>query len=240
MKRLIPVICASAAIMVAPLGVVDAADAHSAALTAKSASAIATLALKAAHAKGTCLNVAAGAAVGYHFGASTESGSTSAQETVTYNAYSGHVRLVKGIAYLRDDAAVMQLQFGKTDSRYVNKWIAIPRTSSFYENAVTGLLFSSMITEVRPAGALTKTKVTTLHGTKVIGLEGVANHEMGLTKGVETLFVSLRAPYLPVELKASGRTQGVATTLTVTFSKWGTKFHVVAPHPSVLLSKTTL
>ena len=201
---------------------------------------IANLSLASAHVEGSCTNVSVGKATGFTFGSSTDSGRLDAQEELTINQATGVVRLVKGALFTKESNQIIRLQFGISDPKYANKWISIPRSSKHYVPFSSGLTFASMIAQVRPAGKLTESKVGTLHGVKVIAINGTANTELGLNTGSETLFVSDASPYLPVELAASGRSQGVPTTLVVTFSHWGQPFTYAAPAGAILISSTNL
>lgn len=209
-------------------------------LSGLSAAQITNLSLKSAISQGTCTNVSHGAAAGYRFGSSTNSGTNEAKQQVTFNKSTGEVLLIKGALFVKESAPLITLQFGKADPKYANKWLSIGKTSKDYHAFTTGLTFSSMISQVRPAGTLRMSKVGTLHGVKVIAINGTANAELGLTAGAETLFVRATAPYLPLEFAAAGRSQGVPTTLTVTFSNWGHRFSYSAPQGAIPISTTNL
>ncbi|HEY5121214.1 MAG TPA: hypothetical protein VII84_06530 [Acidimicrobiales bacterium] len=213
--------------------------AHSS-LTKLSATQIVTLSLANAHALGTCTNSSKGTAVGYTFGSTTNSGTNEAQESTYFNKSTGKVLLIEGRLYVNESAPLIALQFGKADPKWANKWISISTGNKAFVPFSSGLLFSSMISQVRPVGTLHKSKVGTLNGVKVIAISGSANAELGLTKSVETLFVAASAPYLPVELLAAGRSQGVPTSLTVNFSHWGHHFSYSAPRGVTPISSTDL
>lgn len=209
-------------------------------LSGLSASQIATLSIRSAVAKGTCTNDSKGTAVGFTFGSSTNSGTHQAQQTVFFNKSQGQVLLLNGALYMKESAALLTVQFGKADPRFTNRWILITATNKSYHSVSSGLLFSSMITQVRPAGTLHASKVGILSGVKVVALSGKANSELGLTGGVETLFVEATAPYLPVKLVAGGRSQGVPTSLSVTFSNWGHQFRFTAPQGALSVPSSAL
>jgi len=209
-------------------------------LSALSAPQIVTLSLHNAAAEGSCTNVANGSAVGFTFGSTTNSGPTEAQQIIHFNKATGEALLLKGVAYIKLSATVINLEFAKPFPQYANKWISLTSARKEYASITTGLLFSSMLTQVRPAGNLTRSKVVTLNGVKVVAITGTANAALGLSAGKQTLFVRATAPYLPVAIDAAGRSQGVPTNLTVTFSNWGKKFSYAVPSPVVAISSTTL
>ena len=196
--------------------------------------------MSGARQEGSCLDVSKGAAVGYTFDATTQSGTDEAHQDMSFNSSRGTAVLIKGRLYIRESATLISLQFGRSDPQWANRWVYIPSSSADYHSLATGLVFSSMISQVPPAPPLRATAVETLDGHKVVAVIGTANAELGLTKGVETLFVSATSPFLPVQLRASGRTQGVPTTLVVTFSHWGQRYRFATPSGATPLASTTL
>ena len=240
MKKVLRVIVVAALASVVPSVAAAGTPRVTQNLAKLSAAQIVTLSLANARAKGTCTNTSRGTAVGYTFGSTTNSGATEAQESNYFNTSTGKVLLIKGHLYIYESAPLIALQFSKPDPKWANKWISIPRTDKAYIPFSSGMLFSSMISQVPPAGVLKKGKIGTLNGVRVIAITGTANAELGLTKSKETLFVSANAPYLPVELLAAGRSQGVVTSLTVNFSHWGQRFTYQAPRGVTPISSTNL
>ena len=209
-------------------------------LASMSAAQVASLSLANAKKWGSCTYVSRGTAVGFTFGSSTDSGSREARQTVIFNGYHGQVLFLSGALYMKESAALLRVQFGKSDPRDANRWILLPPGNKSYRSVSNGLLFSSMFTQVRPGGVLHESKVGTLGGVKVVAVTGQANPELGLMRGVETLFVAAASPYLPVKLIAGGRSQGVPTSLSVSFSHWGDHFRITAPRGALTLSKNAL
>jgi hypothetical protein len=202
---------------------------------------VTNLALASARAKGSCSTTAQGKATGYSFSESTNSTPAVAQQFITFNSSStGVERIVGGVVYAKLSASMISLQFGVADPAYANKWVAIPRTSHHFVTFSSGLLFSSMLSQVRPVGPLTQSPVGTLNGKSVIAIGGTANAQLGLSASAEILFVSSKSPYLPVEFTASGSADGVPTTLVVTFSNWGRHFSYAVPTGAIPIASTTL
>ena len=244
MKKALTVVAVLGVVAVTPLGGAGASSSSRTALPASivglSARQIAAISLASARAQGTCTNVSHGAAVGLSFGATTHSGANVAEQAIHFNKASGTALLVAGTAYVRLSANLITLEFGRSAPQLANRWIAIARSDKAFESVTTGMLFSSMLSQVLPAGKLTKSKVVTLDGVKVIAVSGSANAQLGLSAAKQTLFVAAHAPYLPVALDAAGRSQGIPTTLTVTFSHWGESLHYSAPPSALPLSSTPL
>ena len=243
MKKALTVVTALGVVF-APLGAASATTSarttSPASIAGLSARQIATLSLANARAAGSCTNISHGAAVGLSFSATTHSGAHVAQQTIDFNKSHGTALLIGATAYVRMSAELISLEFGRTAPQLANKWISIARTDKAFAGVTTGMLFSSMIAQVLPSGTLSKSKVVTLDGVKVIALNGGANARLGLSSAKQTLFVAATAPYLPVALDAAGRSQGVPTTLTVTFSHWGESVHYRAPASSLPWGSTTL
>lgn len=241
MKKALSVISAVTLVILVMGEVASAASSRSTPnLTNMSPAQIVNLSLANAQAIGACTNTSQGTAVGYTFGSTTNSSIDQAQESTHFNKSTGQVLLIKGRLYVNESAALISLQFGKADPKWANQWISIPRANSAYVPLSSGLLFSSMMSQVRPAGTLHKSKLGTLNGVSVIAIAGSANAQLGLSQGVETLFVAAKAPYLPVQLLAGGRSQGVPTSLTVNFSHWGRHVTYSAPSKVTPISATDL
>ncbi len=217
------------------------APATSSSLTGFTPAQVVNLSLARARAEGSCSTESRGKATGYTFSESTNSGRAVAQQFITFNSSAtGIGRMVNGTFYAKLGASMIALQYGVADPAYANKWIAIPRSNHHFVAFSSGLLFSSMLSQVRPVGPLTESPVGTLNGKSVIAIGGTANAQLGLSASAETLFVSATSPYLPVEFTASGRVDGVPTTLVVTFSNWGRHFSYTAPTGALPIASTTL
>ncbi len=248
MKKALTVVVALGVAAVTPLGTAGASSPriHSARVSSPasiltlSARHIVDVSLANARAQGSCSNVSRGAAVGLSFSATTQSGANVAEQSIVFNKARGTALLVAGTAYVRLSAKLIALEFGRTAPQLADRWIAISHGDKVFASVTTGMLFSSMLSQVLPSGTLSKSKVVTLDGVNVIAISGGANARLGLSAARQTLFVAAHAPYLPVALDAAGRSQGVPTTLTVTFSHWGEPLHYVAPTPSLSLDATVL
>ncbi len=201
---------------------------------------VTNLSLASARAQGSCTANSLGRATGYSFSASTNAAGRVAQQWIALDGAKGVARLVGGTLYAHLDARMIELQFGVNDPTDANRWIAIPPTNKHFTTLSSGLLFSSVLSQVRPVGPLTMSGVGTLKGQKVVAIGGTANAQLGLSASAETLFVADTAPYLPVEFTASGRVDGVPTTLLVTFSNWARPFEYSAPVGSIAMSTTKL
>ena len=221
-------------------GVAGASASSATNLASMSAAQIVNLSLKNARAIGSCTDTSKGSAAGNTFGSTTVSGAVDAQESNYFNKATGRVILLKGRLFVKESAALLALQFTTSDPKWANRWISIPASNAAYVPLSSGLTFSAMLSQVRPAGSLRKSKVGTINGVRVVAISGGANSELGLTKGVATLFVSASAPFLPVELLTGGRSQGVPTSLTVSFSHWGERVVANVPGGATPITSTDL
>ena len=145
-----------------------------------------------------------------------------------------------GVVYIKENAAAMVEQFGISDPKAVNRWISIPRSNANFSLFNAYIILPSMLSEMTPGGTLKTTKPTIVNHQLVVGVRGSPNIHLGLATGVETLYVTVSGPHLPVELVASDVVQGQKQTFVISYSHWGAPFHIVKPSPSLPISMTRL
>lgn len=170
----------------------------------------------------------------------TRSSTSSGQQSLRIGAATTLVRVFDGVVYINDSATAIQAQFGVSAPTYANRWIEIPATSSYYAHFNTFILLPSLLSEIPPAGVLKVTRTSVVRTITVVGVSGRANIHLGLASGIETLFVSVGAPHVPVQLVASDVVQGHRETFVINFTDWGKRLNVTRPTPAILLSATTL
>jgi hypothetical protein len=232
MKKTLTVVTTLSVLGLAPAGASAAATSSPASLAHLSAGRIATIALASARAEGSCTTVSHGASVGLSFTETTHSGATRGEQFLRVNGATGETLLIGTRLYTKLSAPLIDVEFGTPAPHYANEWLSLPASAAIYHQAAFGLSFATMISQVRPAG--------TLNGVKVIAISGIANAHLGLSTSTQTLFVAAAPPHLPVALDAAGRSRGVPSTLTVTFSRWGRPLTLVPPAKVVPLAATTL
>ena len=188
----------------------------------------------------SCTSSTATKISGQAYSSVTNSALTTGQQTLVIGDAWTVVRVVNQVVYIKENLTAMQEQFGVSDPPAVNRWIAIPRTNSNFVRFNTYILLPSMLSEVTPAGALKTTAITTVDHVRVVGVTGKPNIHLGLASGTETVYVSLAAPHVPVEMVASDIVQGQRETFVITYSKWGTNYHITKPGPILPISSTKL
>jgi hypothetical protein len=240
MKKTLTVVTTLSVLGLAPAGASAAATSSPASLAHLSAGRIATIALASARAEGTCTTVSHGASIGLSFTETTHSGATRGEQFLRVNGATGETLLIGTRLYTKLSAPLIDVEFGTPAPQYANEWLSLPASAAIYHQAAFGLSFATMISQVRPAGTLKRSAVVTLDGVKVIAVSGIANAHLGLSTSTQTLFVAAAPPHLPVALDAAGRSRGVPSTLTVTFSRWGRPLTLVPPAKVVPLAATTL
>lgn len=147
----------------------------------------------------------------------------------------GHmtVLLVAGTGYVRGNVAALTGFLGlpaPTALRMAGRWISFSKGDAGYEQVVTGVTTQSMLDEITPVGALTKTGVRTVGGQPLVGVRGRVRAGAGAPGGTVTLYVAATGRPLPVS--AEGNQQG---PLTEVFSRWGESVQVAAPPGAVPL-----
>jgi hypothetical protein len=222
------------------LGPVTSAGAvSSAAFSSESGRQIMATAMTAARTMSSCTWSTTTKVSGQAYSSITNSAMTTGQQTLVIGDAWTVVRVIAGVVYIKENVTAMQEQFGVSDPKAANRWIAIPRTNSNFARFNTYILLPSMLSEVAPAGTL-KTTTTTLNHQLVVGVTGRPNIHLGLASGTETVYVALAAPHVPVEMVASDVVQGQRQTFVITYNNWGKNFHITKPSPSLPISSTNL
>ncbi len=201
---------------------------------------IMTSALAAATSISSCTSSTTTKISGQAYSSITNSALTTGQQTLVIGDAWTVVRVVNGVVYVKENATAMRDQFGVDDPAAVNRWIEIPRTNSNFARFNTYILLPSLLSEISPAGALKTTRPTTLNHRLVVGVTGKPNIHLGLASGTETVYVSLSAPHVPVEMTASDVVQGQRQNFVINYTNWGANFRIVKPNPVVAISSTKL
>jgi hypothetical protein len=181
-------------------------------------------------------------------GGTYDVGANEGKQTISDgNEGSATLLVLPGMAYLKADASFLQNQLGTSiasASQYAQHWISFQPSYANWTELVAGDTFASALTDATPVGKLSLTAVRTVDGQNVVGVSGDVAADLLPTgaRGSEVLYVSIVAPYLPVELVTSGTFQGQSVSSTLTFSDWGERISVAAPSgatPSSALSSSS-
>lgn len=165
----------------------------------------------------------------------TDAGKSEGKQSISGGTY-GHVTIlvVPGKAYVQPDAHWASMIM-TISSAYAGKWLAFSPNTPGYSSTINGVTLSSLLSSEKPAGRLTVRPKTTIDGKKVIGLSGglIRSNWPTDVRGSAVVYISAVAPYLPVETVYGVSENGVKTTVTGTFSKWGEPISVTAPASSI-------
>lgn len=238
--RLVAAFVAAASLVLGLGPASEAAAATSTTFATESGHQIMSAALADALTMSSCTSTTATKISGQSYSSITNSAKTTGQQTLVIGNAWTVVRVVDGVVYIKENVTAMQEQFGVSDLKAVNHWIAIPRTNSNFARFNTYILLPSMLGEVTPSGALKTTATTTVNHRLVVGVTGKPNIHLGLASGTETVYVSVTAPHVPVEMVASDVVQGQRETFVINYSNWGTNFRIVKPSPTTPISATKL
>jgi len=150
-------------------------------------------------------------------------------------AGAGHATelLIAGVVYVRGSSATVLkgfLQLPAVDSRLVHKWIVFRPGDPSYQQVVSGMTLGSFLTQILPAGSLTKTRRTTMDGQAVIGIRGKAPASTQMPAGAtDTVYIAATGRPLPVACVESVST----AQISVVFSQWGQAVTLQKPRHTV-------
>ncbi|HEV3328177.1 MAG TPA: hypothetical protein VGZ33_02170 [Acidimicrobiales bacterium] len=150
------------------------------------------------------------------------------------------IRLFRTTLFIKANAKGIVLVYGKTDPTYSNKWISVASSNAAYKTLANGIDFTSLIAEMPPSGKLTKSRIETVAGHRVIAIHGRPNQVAQKVDGSETFDVSTSPPYLPPRITGRLSGNGHSATLTISFSDWSRNFVIATPSPSIEITSTNL
>ena len=201
-------------------------------LTTLPARSIVRAALRAAERAGS-VHVHLTSEAGGGFVQDDEAGARSGSQQVHVSSLRMTVRVVGSTGYVRVTHTGGEFFLGMagvSPSRYVNRWISYRPGDPDYARVASSVTMPSLLSHMKPRGALSKTGTSTVEGRPAIGVWG------GYLGSRGCLYVSTRGKSLPLRLTL---TTIDGTDVTISFSHWGEAVHVVAPPqaiPAVALS----
>lgn len=185
----------------------------------------------------SCTNTSTSLLSGIPFRLVTDSSTKEGEQFLSYDGAEMALRVVKGIVYVYANRGGLSIQFGVKEPHFVHKWIEVTPAFHEYSQMEGGVLLASMLAELPPTGMLTTTRALSVHGEQAVAVIGKPNSRSGFSSGKETVYVSTRAPYLPIEVAISGVTTGNVRDFELTFSDWGKVFKIVKPADAVPVSE---
>lgn len=196
-------------------------------------------------------DAAATAAGSLHFASTSKDGSSSIVFNDDSASSSGRqditisgggqmtVLVIHGVGYVDGNAAGLTGFLGLPNATAVQlagRWVSFTSGDPGYQQVVDGVTTSSVLSEIDPVGALTKTAQTTVDGQSVVGVRGPAPATDGMPAGsTVTLYVAVTGRPLPVSaLEGSGKDQ-----TDITLSRWGESVSVSPPQGVIPLPSST-
>jgi hypothetical protein len=159
-----------------------------------------------------------------------DTGPTGGKQVITLGSQHTEIRLVDNVAYVRANEPSLKEFFefpASLAKKYANKWLAFSSTDEGFDQISETLDMPTLVTNITLTGALSKTAVTTVNGTEVIGVKGTDTEG-----GSATLYIATTGDPLPVQLVSINEGE----TDTAVFSKWGESVSVSKPSGAVSVS----
>jgi hypothetical protein len=172
---------------------------------------------------------------GHSFSEVNDIGATAGRELIESDGARSTTLLVDHTVYLRGDAkaVVSYYHLPKHPLSYAGKWISVSSTSRAYVSTSTGVTLASDFNHIKLLGPFSEGSVVTIDGVRVVPINAHVTPTANSVTAVVTLYVTASGPTLPVEFHAvSGK-----ITEMITWSGWGHKVTIVAPHTSIPLAK---
>ncbi len=165
---------------------------------------------------------------------STDSALTYGTQTQQLDGGTETTRLIGSKLYLYANATAYRVDFDVKTTTLANRWVLVPKTNKNYGNIADAILVKSVMQQLLDIGKVKLDGSVTIGGQSAIALEGDAG-----ASGTEFIYVSSRAPYLPLGLSAEATEDGHKIVNELVFSKWGEKFQVAVPAKYVVATSTT-
>jgi hypothetical protein len=238
MKKSLAVAALSLAGLV-PL-VTSASAASPGSLTGLSARQVLAVTLHAANAQRSAGSVITTSVLGVTIRGVTVSGPRTGNVFIDINGHRGEIVYLKGVLYVKFDAAIVRFEFSKSVPAVADKWISLTTASRYYRSLATGITLPSVLNQLTPAGPVTVSGPMVLDGRSVLAVSGTPNATVGLSGGTQTLYVSVTAPFLPVAGDVTASQSGLNLDIRITLKNWGIPVTVTAPRSSTPIGATPL
>ncbi|MGC2485913.1 MAG: hypothetical protein WA359_06705 [Acidimicrobiales bacterium] len=163
---------------------------------------------------------------------STDSALTYGVQTQQLDGGTETTRLIGTTLYMYANAKAYAQDFDVAKTTLANKWVKVPLTNKNYGNIADAILVKSVMQQLVDIGSVRDVGTATIDGQTALELRGDAG-----ASGTETIYVSAKAPYLPIGLSAEATEEGHKIINELVFSKWGEKFSVKVPSTYVVATK---
>jgi hypothetical protein len=174
-----------------------------------------------------------------------QTGTVSADQSLSGSGVALEVRLTRGTVYVRGGATTLEGVLGlsaTTATARSGQWLSVTAGDKGYRQIVATLKPAAELDGFVPQAPLALGAATTLHGFSVVPVSGTApaSAATGALQAKATMFVSNRAPYLPVGATLTGTdVHGRKQSEEVAFSDWGGQARPKAPTGAVSVASLT-
>jgi hypothetical protein len=162
---------------------------------------------------------------------------SSASQTVSGAGSGLQAQLIGSAIYINGGAVSLESALQLTAAQATpnaNKWIAISSTDAPFSGLSQALSLAATLSSFTPkAKGLHLGSTTSVGGVKVIPISGTPASLSKGTTGTVTLYVSAKAPYLPVKGSVALANKSQHFSESVVFSNWGGKVTLTAPVSTV-------
>jgi hypothetical protein len=166
-------------------------------------------------------------------------GTVTGTELITFGAASATIRVTRQAAYFSGDTAGLTAYLGLSSAaaqKVRSRWVMIKAGTSEYQDLATENTISSLPSSILPSASdATQVRTATSGGQKDYVLAWKAT----ASGSAATIDVRLTLAAAPQVLPVSETLTTNGETKTVTFSRWGTPFTVVAPAPVIPYTQLT-
>ena len=161
-------------------------------------------------------------------------GSHSGKQVITIGSDTFTVLVVGSACYFQGDARQMVEQLGLPASiatAHAGQWISLAPGDAPYQSVYVAVTARSALErQHRLRAAIRSRGPRRRAGYRVLGITGpmtnqVVSGQTQRAKGTANLYVTTSRPHLPVQYTENGKIDNVASTLAMTFSRWGERRH---------------
>jgi hypothetical protein len=173
-----------------------------------------------------------------------DAGRSSGKQVITIGPDTFTVLVIGTACYFQGDERQMVEQLGlpvAVASADAGQWISLAPGDVPYQSVYVAVTTRSALNSniaFEPHRQLTTSRRS---GYRVLGIRGpmvnvTANGQTQRAKGTASLYITASRPHLPVQYTEQGKIDNQASSLVMTFSKWGEPVNVSAPTGAIAYS----
>lgn len=158
-------------------------------------------------------------------------------QEVTNGSDEVEVELVDGTAYLQGNAGGLEAEVdlsASMASAYAGRWIAVSSADTLFEPIAAAVTEHGIISQLTPTGKLHTASPGKVEGQEAIAVIGglPGSVAQGVT-GEAILYVSTKAPDVPVAFQGTASNSSEKVTDVGVFNRWGERLALTAPSGAV-------